>query len=275
MSIQVEDGHTRIANKILEALASLKISNYESRFLFALFRKTYGYQKKDDYISLSQFSQITGIDPQHIARTKKKLLNKKIIYVKNKQIGFNKAVHEWVLPKQVLPKQVAKTTQTGSKKLPKQVDTKERKKLIQKKGEVKLSADSFFSSFNSNEKEMVVLKSNKFDVRPKDVVYCALQANEWCNGKEFDKNTWVWWDSFFNRWIIRALRRHELSTLSDKKEKEVVSKKKKLTKAQLEEKKFLESINWSQEPEGEKLEQWQSQMNKLLNNSTQEKQEKS
>jgi len=148
MKAQLENGHTRIANDMEELLAKLKISNYESRFLWALFRKTYGFQKKEDRIALSQFSKMTNISSQHIARTKKKLLDKNIIFQHNGKIGIQTELSKWVLPNEVLPKQVRGTTQTGSKTLPKQVDTKEKKETIQKK-----EANQFLEFYNETRKE--------------------------------------------------------------------------------------------------------------------------
>ena len=43
---QLEDGYTKIANEILEALAGINLSPYEGRALFFLIRKTYGWKKK-------------------------------------------------------------------------------------------------------------------------------------------------------------------------------------------------------------------------------------
>lgn len=240
MSAQLENGHTRIANEIIEALCKLKISNYESRFLWALFRKTYGFQKKEDNISLSQFSELTEIESQHIGRTKTKLISKKIIYQNGKKIGFNKTIPEWVVPKQVVPEWVSGSTQTGSKTVPKQVHTKERKKLIQKKEKDLVSADSFFSSFKDESDKRVISKAKKYDLREKDVVYFAEQAEQWCMGSELENNTWIWWESFFNRWILRGIKQHkERLPKSERDEKQ--NKKTRLTRAERETLEILET----------------------------------
>lgn len=132
MSAQLENGHTRIANEIIEAMCKLKISNYESRFLWALFRKTYGFHKKEDKIALSQFSELTNIESHNIARTKTLLLGKKIIYEANKKIGFNKVVSDWIVSNEIVSKQIAGSIQRDTKTVSEQIHTKERKKLIQK-----------------------------------------------------------------------------------------------------------------------------------------------
>ncbi len=125
---QGDKNYTRISNGILEALATAKLSNYEFRILMVILRKTYGFQKKKDWISLSQFSAVTGIKLSHISRTIKKLKEKNIILKNGRTTGMQKDYERWNLPKQV-----NEFTQTGKKKLPKQGDTKENKETIQNK----------------------------------------------------------------------------------------------------------------------------------------------
>jgi phage replication O-like protein O len=76
---QVEAGHTRLANEILEALCRINLSAYETRTLFALWRKTYGWQKKEDSISVTQFQKLTGLKRQHQSRALKELETRKIV----------------------------------------------------------------------------------------------------------------------------------------------------------------------------------------------------
>lgn len=123
-----DKNYTRISNEILEALASAKLSSYEFRIIIAILRKTYGFHKKKDWISLSQFSDLTGIKLSHISRTIKKLKEKNIILKNGKITGIQKDYERWNLPKQVNV-----FTQIGKKKLPKQGYTKEKKENIQNK----------------------------------------------------------------------------------------------------------------------------------------------
>ena len=98
-SIQVEDGeYTRIHNTILEALAKARLSGSEFRCLLYLLRKTYGWNKKEDRISLSQWAEGTDTKRNHILGTLNSLVAKKIIYRTGSYIptyGFNKYVEEW------------------------------------------------------------------------------------------------------------------------------------------------------------------------------------
>ncbi|MBA7554707.1 hypothetical protein ES705_47338 [subsurface metagenome] len=58
---QRENGHVDIANEIVEALAKTHLSSYESQVLWVIFRKTYGWHKKEDWITNTQISNMTGI----------------------------------------------------------------------------------------------------------------------------------------------------------------------------------------------------------------------
>ena len=59
---QLEDGYVRIANELLEAIIRAPLSKRELMIVLAVVRKTYGYGKKTDDISLSQLAQMTGVD---------------------------------------------------------------------------------------------------------------------------------------------------------------------------------------------------------------------
>jgi phage replication O-like protein O len=126
---QLEDGYTRIANEILEKLATINLSSYQIRVLLFIFRKTYGYGKKEDRIAVSQLVKATGIRKSHISRTKKELLLRKLVTSNGNKIAFQKDSTLWCkLPKQVT---IRKVTTSGQKitslgqKLPLQGNTKE------------------------------------------------------------------------------------------------------------------------------------------------------
>lgn len=104
-SPQVEEGFTRIANELLEALMRYKFppkATVPQRICLFIIRKTYGYHKKMDRISLSQFQE--GIDEKNrtnLSYWLKFLVQAKILLrndLKNGQIeyGLNKNYEEWM-----------------------------------------------------------------------------------------------------------------------------------------------------------------------------------
>jgi len=99
---QAEEGHIDIANEIAEALMKINLSSYESRVLWFLFRKTYGWKKKTDRIALSQFTKEIGLDRRLIHRAIKGLSSKKMIVIYKDDIfniryGFQKDYDKWLL----------------------------------------------------------------------------------------------------------------------------------------------------------------------------------
>ena len=78
-SPQLENGYTKIANEILDALIKWRLSPYESSILLVVLRKTYGFNKKEDWISLSQFVKATGIKKPHVCRALRMLIKQKMI----------------------------------------------------------------------------------------------------------------------------------------------------------------------------------------------------
>ena len=86
-SPQIENGYTRIANEIMEALAKVRIPGEARQVLDAVFRKTYGWNKREDKISLSQFEKMTGLARPSICRAIKKLLIMNIIEKESVRIG--------------------------------------------------------------------------------------------------------------------------------------------------------------------------------------------
>jgi len=186
---QAENGHVDIANEIVEALARTYLSSYESQVLWAIFRKTYGWHKKEDWVSNRQIANMTGIPESHVSRTIKKLVKRNIINKNGRWISFQKDYEKWgKLPKRVsLPKQVNKFTQTGKQSLPKQVYTKEKKETIQKKITTLFKKDSlpYRLSIYLGEKirENNIIERNKYEIKSKSQKESQIQS--W--SKEIDK----------------------------------------------------------------------------------------
>jgi len=101
---QLEDGWTEIANEILEALYRINLSPYESRVLWFIIRKTYGWHKKTDRIPLSQIAEGTGLLKPNICRALKSLIaHKLVIRTDKKQVGFQKDYEQWQVQKLSVP----------------------------------------------------------------------------------------------------------------------------------------------------------------------------
>ena len=98
---QLQNGYTKIANELLEAICRLTISGSEMRILLYIIRRTYGFSRSFAEIPLSEISQAVGIRREHIQKALKKLSGRKIIElhtgngVKPQTISIVKNYEEW------------------------------------------------------------------------------------------------------------------------------------------------------------------------------------
>lgn len=98
---QVEDGYVRIANELFEAIL-LKLNSYRNiKIVLAIVRKTYGYNKKEDDITISQIAEITGIHRNHVGVALRNLEQMRVIKPVHAGqhgliIGINKHHQEWL-----------------------------------------------------------------------------------------------------------------------------------------------------------------------------------
>lgn len=98
---QLKNGFTQLANEILEVLARTNLSGQEFRIILAIVRKTYGFKKKSDFISISQFKKLTGINSTARVSQLTNSLEKKNMLVINRTSGgtkkymINKDYTEW------------------------------------------------------------------------------------------------------------------------------------------------------------------------------------
>ena len=97
---QLEDGYSKIANGLLEDILLTDLNKEELKITFAIIRKTYGWNKKEDKISFSQLALLTGIDRRHIGRAVKSLLYRDLICrAEAGRSKFNKPVYKYWLNK--------------------------------------------------------------------------------------------------------------------------------------------------------------------------------
>lgn len=133
-SPQKENGYVTIANELAERFSLAGMNGSEHRILWVVLRKTYGFNKKQDYISLTQFQKNTGMGRNQVVDTIRSLVGKRVLLKENSIYGLNKDYETWVVHKRVLGGQ--KTPTVGGKRPPKvggkSTHTKDIKTLIQK-----------------------------------------------------------------------------------------------------------------------------------------------
>ena len=132
-SPQLKDGYITIANEIMEALANTRIPGEARQVLDVILRKTYGWNKKEDEISLSQFKKATGLLSPNIIRARGKLSKMNIISVIQKDntdtttYRFQKDYTKWkpLSKKITLSKRIISVIQKDNLPLSKKIHTKD------------------------------------------------------------------------------------------------------------------------------------------------------
>lgn len=109
---QKENGYTILANEILEKLSLPGMNGSELRILLFVVRKTYGFNKKQDRISLTQFQVGTGMNRSHVVETIKSLVHKSILLKEKSVYSINKNWETWVVHKRVPSTQKHTTSST-------------------------------------------------------------------------------------------------------------------------------------------------------------------
>lgn len=95
----VDDGYTRFANELLEAIASADLTARQLKVMLAYVRKTYGFNKKTDRIADEQIAQLTGLSRQNVNKAKKELISMNCLFMDGNQIGVNREVSAWQFSK--------------------------------------------------------------------------------------------------------------------------------------------------------------------------------
>lgn len=98
---QKEDGYTPIANEIMDALVATDLSGQDFKITLLIIRKTYGYNKCEDAVSLSQMEEATGMGRIRCSQVVNRLQLMKILTVTEningigKKYKLNKDFEKW------------------------------------------------------------------------------------------------------------------------------------------------------------------------------------
>lgn len=96
---QLEDGFTRIANELFEAVIGFGFTQRQLSVLLAVLRKTYGYGKKEDDMSASQIGELCKISRNHVTETIGQLVKLNVLTKRQGSygliLGVNKDYKKW------------------------------------------------------------------------------------------------------------------------------------------------------------------------------------
>jgi len=111
-----DDGFTRLANDLLDALIEADLTKHQYKVALAVTRKTYGYGKKLDWVSGAQLADATGMTENKCRDAIRSLVARKILVREGRKIGWNTVISEW---KNKQPQNGVNDPETGLKNNPK------------------------------------------------------------------------------------------------------------------------------------------------------------
>lgn len=99
---QLEDGFTRIANEILDVVMKTKFNGTQYKIVMAIWRYTYGFNRKKHEFSLNFLAEATQTHKQQIKKELDRLIEMNVLTVykeagfnTSREIGFNKYYNKW------------------------------------------------------------------------------------------------------------------------------------------------------------------------------------
>lgn len=100
--VQPEHGYTKIAHEILEAVQHFQFTQNQFKVLIALWRNTYGWNRKECEFSLSFIEKATNLERKRASATLQSLIEANVIIEiekgsasKTKIVSFNKDYDKW------------------------------------------------------------------------------------------------------------------------------------------------------------------------------------
>ena len=137
----LEDGYTRIANDLIDALIQKPLTLRELKVLLFIIRHTYGYHHKEHSLSHRFIAEGTGIDSKKVAVVLGDLEKKKVILRKKSHgsipqiISINTHIGDWLLSPEKGDKKCVLSPKSGYPKKGDILSPKSGEYLIPQKGD--------------------------------------------------------------------------------------------------------------------------------------------
>jgi phage replication O-like protein O len=209
---QLEDGYTRIADELLEALIRTRIPGQAGQVLLFIIRKTYGFNKKEDAISLSQFESATGLSKSRVCHCIGKLEGMNLItkYGKDGMTIYmiNKQYSSWMpLPKkETIAKKLNRRCEKSQSALPNMghtIDTSTIDTLTIDK-DIVLFFEKIWKRYPMKAGKKAALRHYKASVKSEqDVAACELALDNYLEHLKQPQNSYkhpMNGSTWFNNW---------------------------------------------------------------------------
>ncbi|MFC1649335.1 replication protein [Patescibacteria group bacterium] len=89
-------GYTKVPNQLFEKFMNNSLTNADRKIFAVVIRKIFGFHKEGDYISYSQFEDITGLSRQSVNSSLTRLVKQGLLRVRR---GNRKTPNYWQITK--------------------------------------------------------------------------------------------------------------------------------------------------------------------------------
>ncbi len=120
MVADCDDGYTRLANDLLDALIEADLTKHQYKVALAVIRKTYGFNKSMDWMTNEQIAEATNIPATRVSTAKNELLRMGVLISRGRKTGPNKVISEWQTH---IPQNRETFPETGKESFPKTGNT--------------------------------------------------------------------------------------------------------------------------------------------------------
>ena len=189
----VDEGYTRIANELLDALVEADLTKHQYKVMLAMMRKTYGFNKSFDRITNTQIAEMVKLPHTRVCTAKNELLDMKILIMDGRKIGVNKVISDWVFKvprnRETFPETGRETfPETGNTDSPKQGNTKD---TIQKTKDIKISSSEIADAITDApvNHSLAVVDANA-KVRPEAAIQTP-SGQKWGNADDLKAAEWI------------------------------------------------------------------------------------
>ncbi len=142
-SPQAENGHLDLAHELTEQLCRSPLSGSEIRVCLFILRKTWGWHKKSDCISITQIQQGTNLSRPTVCETLNKLVSKRLLFKSDNghinSYTFNKDYQQWI----VIERQLGGYKASASKEKATRLVSKRQLKVVSKRQPTKETKETY------------------------------------------------------------------------------------------------------------------------------------
>ena len=98
IKVKTKDGFFPVANQLMDALCSINLNGRQFRLVNTVMRLTYGWKQDMVEFNRAQLAELSDLPAREVSRLKSSLVKCNILIDKEKEIGINPYIEDWISP---------------------------------------------------------------------------------------------------------------------------------------------------------------------------------